>query len=114
MKTLDFGKWMEDYRVEIDPDSGIADCRPLDIGYDDPRITTHPNHIWTKLSTDCDCDGPDFDEDPEGHFEFWDGHAEVCPAYEEPDIFNGAMWVNRMEYYFSNVPWKDGEDWGVQ
>jgi len=113
-KLLDRDDWVTSYKVEIDTSESPDERMPKDIGYKDPRLKTHPNHIWTFLDIDCDCTGPDVDADPEGHEEFWDGHIETCPEQEDPEIFNGFHFVNRMAHYFSEVPWKDGEDIGVR
>ena len=102
--VLDQDDWIRDYKVECEADG--EDKRPVDIGYDDPRVQTHPLHIWTKYAfDDCDCVCP-HDEDSEEADEFWDEHTANCPQMEEPDIFCGAGWVNRMEYYFSEIPFK--------
>jgi hypothetical protein len=105
---IDQSEWIEKYKPEMNGEDFV------DIGYEDPRIQTHPKHIWTKLSVDCSCDGPDEDEvTQEVHDAFWDNHMQDCPIYEEPDIFSGARWVNRMEYYYCEVAFEDNEDIGV-
>jgi hypothetical protein len=108
MIEIDHSDWIEKYKPEMDGE----DLK--DIGYRDPRIWAHPNHIWTRLSCDCNCDGPDEGEVTQEVFDaFWDHHIEVCPIYDEPDIFSGARWVNRMEYYYCEVAFKDEEHIGV-
>ena len=116
MKVIDYHYWIEKYKPEWGNED---DDKPIDIGYDDPRIKTHPLHIWTYLDVPCECDGPDEDkflstEAYDAACDEWnDDHVDVCPAREQPDIFNGTYWVNRMEYYFTKIPFKEDDDIGV-
>lgn len=96
MITLDFDIWVGRYNPEGTKDSG-GHFTPEDIGFKDKRVLSHPNHIWTKFSSDEECCGQ------------WPDCA--CPG--EPDIFNGAGWVNRMEYYYTQIPFNPTDDIGV-
>jgi hypothetical protein len=115
MKILDYHDWISQYKPEYTED----DARPVDIGYRDPRIETHPLHIWTYLAVPCECDGPDEDNFPttESYDAAWDAwnedHFDDCPLRKEPDIFNGAYLVNRLEYHYCEIPFKEDDDIGV-
>ena len=117
MIALDYDDWITQYKPEHDDDKD--EPRPTDIGYNDPRIVSRPLHIWTYLDIPCECDGPDEDKfwSTEAYDAAWDKwndeHFEDCPVREQPDIFNGAHWVNRMEYYFTEIPFKEDDDIGV-
>jgi hypothetical protein len=97
MKIIKQSDWEKVYKPEMDRDM------PLDIGYDDPRIVSHPLHIWTQLDIQCECE-PECEGEAFGE----------CPSLDEPWIFSGAYWVNRMAYYFCEVPFKLNADIGVK
>jgi hypothetical protein len=120
MITLDYDDWITQYKPEHD--DAEDEPRPTDIGYNDPRIVSRPLHIWTYLDIPCECDGPDEDkfwtiEAYDAACDAWnDSHIEDCPSQPmngQVTIFSGAYYINRMEYYYCEVPFKLNDDIGV-
>jgi len=93
MKYITTDEWEKTYKPVMEGESY------MDIGYDHPRVREFPNNIWTRLSFDDDCcdDYPDCE----------------CPDEVMADIFNGAHWVNRMEYYYCGVAFDPDEQIAV-
>ena len=98
MKTLQQTDWEETYKPEMDGED------LLEIGFSDPRVTSHPLHIWTQLDIGCAC---------ETECDSIFGEVE-CPSLGDPWIYSGAHYVNRLAYFFCEVPYESTDDIGVQ
>jgi hypothetical protein len=72
----------------------------------------HPNHVWTCISCDCDCEpcetclGADQDNSDEC------GCMDDCNDNCQPlRIIAGFHYVNREYYIITHKPWVTGDEW---
>lgn len=81
--NLNIEDWVEKFLPEMDDEGMLVMYETYDEDWEH-IAQSNPHHVWTLVDTD-----------------------------EGTVIVNGVWFVNRIHYYHTQIPWKDGEHYDV-